>query len=630
MKKLYFAAAAIATLSMVSCSKENEAKTAQMESDFAINASAPDTKTSVDDGWNVAWQDGDKLDVYINSSTLNRTFVFGGDGNVFNGTFTPDENVDYIWNVVYPQNKYADKEVDSDGYTTAYYNIPSLTNTQSKANDNSHLGGQPLCGYTETTGGESPSVAMQHLTTVICVRVNASDALDIKSIKLSNSASKDMSGTFYINCSDGSIKSSSTTDKQYTFPYTTLSVEDGAVTAGTIAEFYVPSAPFALYANDVITITITNTDGKEAVITKTMTSDISFAPGKIKTTTVGVSASDFGAVNVEKLTVAEFIAKEVSSTTWYQLTGIVTNLKTGNYGNFDLNDGTGTVYIYGLTQTQVAKNDQSFPKLGIKEGDEVTIITLRAEYKGTAQGGGTPPAYYVSHKSAKAFTATLDKASVTSDAGTATIKITAADDVKWTITNDNETIFSLSETSGTGSKDVTVTYTANESTTDSRIANFVVSTSDFVATSSYSLKLTQAAVGAVPVETKTATADNDYLKGNQDSGVLDDVISYSNNSSSTGTTELRIYKGKTLTISAKSGYSITKVEFTCTANAGSKYGFYTNSTVSVDEGATATSTASENSKVGTITITGKTTKVAYKADEGQMRVTKMSVTYVKD
>ena len=629
MKKLYFAAAAIATLSMVSCSKENEAKTAQMESDFVINASAPDTKTSVDDGWNVAWQDGDKLDVYINSSTLNRTFVFGGDGNVFNGTFTPDENVDYIWSVVYPQNKYADKEVDSDGYTTAYYNIPSLTNTQSKANDNSHLGGQPLCGYTETTGGESPSVAMQHLTTVICVRVNASDALDIKSIKLSNSASKDMSGTFYINCSDGSIKSSSTTDKQYTSPYTTLSVEDGAVTAGTIAEFYVPSAPFALYANDVITITITNTDGKEAVITKTMTSDISFAPGKIKTTTVGVSASDFGAVNVEKLTVAEFLAKEVSETDWYQLTGIVTNIANADYGNFDLKDETGTVHIYGLTQTKVAKNDNSFSKLGIKVGDEVTIITLRGEYNGTPQGGGkTNPAYYVSHKSAKAFTATLDKASVTSDAGTATIKITADADVKWTITNDNESVFTLSETSGTGSKDITVTYTANESTTDSRVANFVVSTSDFVATSSYSLKLTQLAVGVVPVETKTVTAETTYLKSNQSSGTLDDVISYSNDSASPSGSELRIYKGKTLTISAKTGYSIKKVELTCTANAGNKYGFYTTSKVSVDDGATASSTASD--KVGTITITGNTKKVAYVASENQMRVTKMSVTYVED
>ena len=96
-------------------------------------------------------------------------------------------------------------------------------------------------------------------------------------------------------------------------------------------------------------------------------------------------------------TVAEFIAKEVGDD-WYKLSGTVTNLKTGNYGNFDLVDETGTVYVYGLTVAPVASNDQSFPKLGIKEGDKVTLIGKRAEYKGTIQVGG--PAYYISHEAA--------------------------------------------------------------------------------------------------------------------------------------------------------------------------------------------------------------------------------------
>ena len=96
-------------------------------------------------------------------------------------------------------------------------------------------------------------------------------------------------------------------------------------------------------------------------------------------------------------TVAEFIAKEVGDA-WYKLSGTVTNLKTGNYGNFDLVDETGSVYVYGLTVAPSASNDQSFPKLGIKEGDKVTLIGKRAEYKGTIQVGG--PAYYISHEAA--------------------------------------------------------------------------------------------------------------------------------------------------------------------------------------------------------------------------------------
>ena len=91
---------------------------------------------------------------------------------------------------------------------------------------------------------------------------------------------------------------------------------------------------------------------------------------------------------------ADFLAAEVG-TALFKLTGVVKNVKSDVYGNFDLVDATGSVYVYGLTATQVASNDKSFGSLGIKEGDVVTIIGTRAEYKGTAQVGG--PAYYVSH-----------------------------------------------------------------------------------------------------------------------------------------------------------------------------------------------------------------------------------------
>lgn len=95
-------------------------------------------------------------------------------------------------------------------------------------------------------------------------------------------------------------------------------------------------------------------------------------------------------------TVAEFLEAEVSDAVWYQLTGTIRNLKNSVYGNFDLVDETGSVYVYGLTATQVAKNDKSFESLGLKAGDVVTLIGTRAEYNGTPQVGG--PAYYVSHE----------------------------------------------------------------------------------------------------------------------------------------------------------------------------------------------------------------------------------------
>lgn len=95
--------------------------------------------------------------------------------------------------------------------------------------------------------------------------------------------------------------------------------------------------------------------------------------------------------------VADFLKAEVSKEVWYTLTGKITNLQAGNYGNFDLVDETGTVYVYGLTQEkrEDGKNDQSFPKLGLKDGDIVTLAGQRAEHNGSPQVGG--PAYYISH-----------------------------------------------------------------------------------------------------------------------------------------------------------------------------------------------------------------------------------------
>lgn len=94
-------------------------------------------------------------------------------------------------------------------------------------------------------------------------------------------------------------------------------------------------------------------------------------------------------------TVAEFLDAAEDDTP-YQLTGKVVGLQAGDYGNFNLKDETGSVYVYGLTATKVENNDKSFPSLGITEGDIVTLVGIRSSKNGTPQVGG--PAYYVSHE----------------------------------------------------------------------------------------------------------------------------------------------------------------------------------------------------------------------------------------
>ena len=97
-----------------------------------------------------------------------------------------------------------------------------------------------------------------------------------------------------------------------------------------------------------------------------------------------------------KATVAEFIAAEESTSVYYELTGTIGGTINTTYGNFDLTDETGTVYVYGLTKAFIAvgstKNDKSYSSLGLVAGDNITIRGYRGSYNGKVEVCG---AYFV-------------------------------------------------------------------------------------------------------------------------------------------------------------------------------------------------------------------------------------------
>lgn len=88
---------------------------------------------------------------------------------------------------------------------------------------------------------------------------------------------------------------------------------------------------------------------------------------------------------VTKVTVAEFLSKEDNNDVYYMLTGKVSNIKNTAYGNYDLVDETGSVYIYGTLAGWGGASKQ-FESFGIGEGDEISLITIKTSYNGTAQG----------------------------------------------------------------------------------------------------------------------------------------------------------------------------------------------------------------------------------------------------
>lgn len=121
--------------------------------------------------------------------------------------------------------------------------------------------------------------------------------------------------------------------------------------------------------------------------------------GKVWVMAAGLKPGETPAVSEPaKVTIAEFLAA-AEGDTYYQLTGKITSIENTTYGNFTIEDETGSVYVYGLTATKVDTNDQSFSSLGLKVGDTVTLCGTRASYKGEVQVGG--PAYYVSHEAAE-------------------------------------------------------------------------------------------------------------------------------------------------------------------------------------------------------------------------------------
>ena len=120
----------------------------------------------------------------------------------------------------------------------------------------------------------------------------------------------------------------------------------------------------------------------------------------IDKTTGGSTTPDEG--ETKKVSVAEFLAASESTSDWYQLTGTVTHLEDGTYtnstkyGNFDLVDETGSIYVYGVV-TEKGGTKGQFADLmaakGIKDGCKITIIGNRGSYKGAAQ---VVNAYFVS------------------------------------------------------------------------------------------------------------------------------------------------------------------------------------------------------------------------------------------
>lgn len=104
--------------------------------------------------------------------------------------------------------------------------------------------------------------------------------------------------------------------------------------------------------------------------------------------------------NVKDLSLAEFRALPDNKENYYRISGKVarstedgTKWDLDQWGNFALTDGTTEVYVYGVRTGWGGAKGQ-FGTLGVKEGDDLTIVCYKNSYKGLVEADGC---FYVSH-----------------------------------------------------------------------------------------------------------------------------------------------------------------------------------------------------------------------------------------
>ena len=157
-------------------------------------------------------------------------------------------------------------------------------------------------------------------------------------------------------------------------------------------------------------------------------------------TSVAYEVTGLTVNDIPTKTVADFIAAEGGRC---YLEGIVSGLTEGNsmkYGNFDLTDASGTIYVYGCLNA--TGESQKFAELGVKNGDKIKVIADQFKvYSGKNQAMDVQ---YVSHSSA----ATITIADITMEVGeTKTIAATvvpAEAEVTYTIKENTANAISLS------------------------------------------------------------------------------------------------------------------------------------------------------------------------------------------
>lgn len=243
--------------------------------------------------------------------------------------------------------------------------------------------------------------------------------------------------TFRVAPNDGGDRSTTltftTTDGKKQYTSEVVIAQKGAIIAATVQEFLdaeVGTTQYRLngiitrlyyYKENVAGFYIADYSGETLVYKASGFTGTEAKPGDV-VTVVGQRGDYKGAAQlvsgmlenvdyaVTEVTIAEFLTKEDNKNVYYKVTGTIKSLldnkgEANDYGNMTITDNGTDLYVYGCYPGWGAKKvgDVDYrmglvKNLGIIEGDKITIIGVKASYKGSPQLSN---GVYFSHEKAE-------------------------------------------------------------------------------------------------------------------------------------------------------------------------------------------------------------------------------------
>lgn len=286
MRKSFIYAAGLMclALSITDCQKELvDQTTPASEPNFELFARPVTTKTA-NNGLDTKWVAKDAINVF-HAEAGSTEYVSDGKFTVkdietgrFDGKVkTLDADKSYDWYAFYPYTS----QITTPGEKTAgWVTVGGTSQTQTGNGSRAHLAGEscPLYGIASNVASDKvPSIAMNHLTSVIKVSVTNNSGEDLTVSSVSFTGTEDIVGTYYINFADSPVAYKSS-GNAYVSPTASLTVANGeALANGSSADFYIALKPFTATAGSTLKLAV---NGYEKTLT--LKNDITFTAGHIK------------------------------------------------------------------------------------------------------------------------------------------------------------------------------------------------------------------------------------------------------------------------------------------------------------------------------------------------------------